>query len=1283
MTKHISVRVPWHDNGWNGQVCQNPAVNHACMILKNIAAERHEPKFPGCENNDQAALDTYNKNFPPCLRESGFFLSPEEHLLTVEHPYIFDSHFEHLQKTPVNIPPHSFIGIPYGWLLRPDEKKDLLQKHELFFTKYNPKIETNIASNTFISNGINQKNIFDYFWRDVVPGQSLVAAYAKAIPLTDNPSRIVVALGRVTALTPIREYVYAEPPDHQSRLSAWTWERPVTHSLAGPNAQGFIIPFAQIAAYIKEHPEQQVDDLLLFAPETHRAEFSYGCEHISSDALILLLNRAIILLQTYQSLGFQPLNDLTWEAQIRWCRERLEDIWRDRGPYPGLGSLLTALGFSYAYDIADALYHMYPGSELWEHLPEHLANKRTLVAVLPDTQQAIAKSITAETFEDFIDRLDQQGDFLRLLARMDLSAQQMTLLLAHTDLDSWLVAYFRRCCELLKLEENELAAQICENPYVLYEQTLLLPPDFTIDINTIDLALFPPEPFREEWFGQDNGAQVTEPDDRRRLRALVTYFLESAAVQGHSLCLQDEILAACTDFRPDLPGVDIDIRPKARTLERRAEFMNPLFVRRQIVCLSYGDKEHLKNALQLTRLAETGDLIRQTVEERLMRPYIPVNDNWDETLTASFGPIPDGEKGSRERESRKEKREAIQKLAASSLSVLTGGAGTGKTSTLVALCRNEQIRRGGILILAPTGKARVVLSSSLEQADIPHEAQTIFQFLLGERRCDPVTYRYYLNTTPARNNLPQTEIVDECSMLTEEMLGALFQTLANVPRVILVGDPNQLPPIGTGKPFFELCDRLSREEDQPHYASLKINNRQGGQERTDVQLAAMFSTEGRRFDRVLLEQDFAAGDGTVNFVSCDTLENLNDVVHDTFVRLFNRLEIEGEELTRFDRSLGGKIVQTENGNFMNFNEASGVENWQILTPWRNREYCGSTALNALIHETFGKQTQRAKGVYKKKTIQTLGNDDICYGEKVINLENRTWKNNVCGLSRSALDIQYPRYTANGEIGIVSELYNKKGIKTTKTIFHKVQFSSQPGLLYQFPSRSGSDDTQAILELAYALTVHKAQGSGFGVTMLILMDEGGRPTPFLSREMLYTALTRHREALYIITNRKPGELLAYTGITQSELAKRRTNLFGNLTLMEGQDKDKRGWYDERLIHRAIDGTLLRSKSELVIYNMLLAAELRPAYELRLIWEDGEVLPDFTINTGTENIYWEHLGMLGNVRYNAHWKYKKQLYSAHGISEEAGNLILSYDDPLNGALDSQQIYACIEALKRRLR
>ena len=131
------------------------------------------------------------------------------------------------------------------------------------------------------------------------------------------------------------------------------------------------------------------------------------------------------------------------------------------------------------------------------------------------------------------------------------------------------------------------------------------------------------------------------------------------------------------------------------------------------------------------------------------------------------------------------------------LGLLVGRAGTGKTSVLGALVRCDKIAKDGVLLLAPTGKARVRLQRSTGSRG-------------EDDRAVPLPARPLRRRAPARlftgdraHRKEKTVVIDECSMLTMDDLYAVLQALdlGHVERLILVGDPNQLPPIGVGRPF--------------------------------------------------------------------------------------------------------------------------------------------------------------------------------------------------------------------------------------------------------------------------------------------------------------------------------------------------------------------------------------------------------------------------------------------------------------------------------------------------
>ncbi len=106
-----------------------------------------------------------------------------------------------------------------------------------------------------------------------------------------------------------------------------------------------------------------------------------------------------------------------------------------------------------------------------------------------------------------------------------------------------------------------------------------------------------------------------------------------------------------------------------------------------------------------------------------------------------------------------------------------GAAGTGKSTLLKALCNINSVKQKGILLLAPTGKARVRLEQTSGMAG---QGKTVAQFLNGLERYDGNTGRYYVNEDAGRSAVHATVIIDECSMLTEEQLAALLDAVESV-----------------------------------------------------------------------------------------------------------------------------------------------------------------------------------------------------------------------------------------------------------------------------------------------------------------------------------------------------------------------------------------------------------------------------------------------------------------------------------------------------------------------
>ena len=269
-----------------------------------------------------------------------------------------------------------------------------------------------------------------------------------------------------------------------------------------------------------------------------------------------------------------------------------------------------------------------------------------------------------------------------------------------------------------------------------------------------------------------------------------------------------------------------------------------------------------------------------------------------------------------------------------------------------------------------------------------------------------------------------------------------------------------------------------------------------------------------------------------------------------------------------------------------------------------------------------------------------------------------------------------KFVANGEIGMVVGQFKRRGERFKVTRL-EVEFSTQRGVKYGFGSGYlPRDGDNPVLELAYALTVHKSQGSEFGTTFLVIPN----PCQLLSRELLYTALTRQTKRVVVLHQGPLADLLSFSSVGHSETARRYTNL-----LRDPQPQDIGGglFLEANLIHRTSNGTLVRSKSEVIIGDALSAAGVEFAYEKEFRGHDGSLrLPDFTIEDAAtgETYIWEHLGMLSNPQYARAWERKKAWYAASGVAEgggEAATLIVTTDDE-RGGIDSAEVQAKVQEI-----
>ena len=193
----------------------------------------------------------------------------------------------------------------------------------------------------------NQLVLLDTFFGAIEAGESLCFFYAKDTPLANDPRRVIVGVGRVTAVQPWVEYTYASKGTHEAVL----WDRIVQHSIRPEFKDGFLFPYHEILKLAEQDPDLDPSSLVAFAPEECWSQFSFASEHVTHDGAVASLLSCV---ETLRRIGQVVPGD--WDRQIAWIDCELNRIWKLRGPYPGLGSALKAVGIEagnlIAFDLA-------------------------------------------------------------------------------------------------------------------------------------------------------------------------------------------------------------------------------------------------------------------------------------------------------------------------------------------------------------------------------------------------------------------------------------------------------------------------------------------------------------------------------------------------------------------------------------------------------------------------------------------------------------------------------------------------------------------------------------------------------------------------------------------------------------------------------------------------------------------------------------------------------------------------------------------------------------------
>ncbi len=682
---HLSVRVPWHDNKWNGCVCKDPKNNSSCMFLPRMLTK--DVKIEETCTGKQLEYLNNSNYYPPCIGEKVSFMSEEDIMIKVEHTYRFSNkRYSHFKETPLTHKSYSFSVIPFQWMLKDRKTKDSLKAKE-YCLDYSPEKEPDLGfEDTWVQSNENQQVMLDSFISAIEPNKSLVFVYAKNIPLIEHVDRVLIGVGRITGFGNINEYSYSENnPD----ITAYKWERSVYHSIRPNYKDGFLLPYHEIMDLVNKEEITNPEEYIAYA--SNWEQFSYGSELVDHDSAIdaLLALRSVLL-------KCENVLDIKYTSQLKWIDDRMSELWDMRGPYPGLGPVLIAFGVENANLIAwEIQKHLKeidgetPKTDPWEIVDIIFYNKATFL------DERIIRSIGETLRQTWFSLSEDKKAYLKLISRITLTNDQAIYLYDINDINIFL-----------------------ENPYRFYE--IFRDKENLIKFQTIDKSLFPVESIRNK-FPIPSPSNINESVDKRRIRALVIEILENAALEGHTLLNESTIITRIREkgIEPECP-VTRDILNAVESFFQ--EDQNCLKV-----LISSDSKEKY---YKLERLEETSRLIYNFVEKRVFQAkrFEVIEKELKKILNEKF-PLPESNSINYKKESigQKEKLESLKELFSSRFTVLIGPAGTGKTELLKIFCQHSDIKQNGILRLAPTGKARVQLGA---------DAKTIAQFLLNNKRYD-------------------------------------------------------------------------------------------------------------------------------------------------------------------------------------------------------------------------------------------------------------------------------------------------------------------------------------------------------------------------------------------------------------------------------------------------------------------------------------------------------------------------------------------------------------------
>lgn len=503
-------------------------------------------------------------------------------------------------------------------------------------------------------------------------------------------------------------------------------------------------------------------------------------------------------------------------------------------------------------------------------------------------------------------------------------------------------------------------------------------------------------------------------DSDYRIKSGLFYTLQQAVGEGHIYLPQDELLRR-TGHLLEVEIYDIEKHVMDLCIERKT-VMKEADGEIRVYPAHYYYLE-LNTAKMLHDLDIDCDMPEDLMEKRLRRV--------EESEKIELDPM---------------QHRAVIESIKHGLLVLTGGPGTGKTTTINTMIRFFDSEGMSILLAAPTGRAAKRMTEATG-----YEAQTIHRLL--EVNVNPEEENSIGGFLRNRQNPLEADviIIDEMSMVDLPLMHALLSAVVPGTRLVLVGDVDQLPSVGPGS---VLRDIIS----------------------------------SRRFPVVTLTRIFRQAGESDIVVNAHKINAGEPVVLDNKSRDFFFLRRQDADV------IIGVVIMLIQKKLPKYVHAHPNE-IQVMTPTR-KGLLGVERLNGILQRYLNPPGEgRAEKDINGKLFRV--------GDKVMQIKNNyqlEWEVST----KFGLTVDKGTGIFNGDMGIVTDIN-----EYTETV--EVEFDESRKVKYSF-------DMTEELELAYAITVHKSQGSEYPAVIIPLL---AGPRLLYTRNLLYTAVTRAKKCLTIV------------------------------------------------------------------------------------------------------------------------------------------------------------------------